>query len=290
GNSPTPSNPPTGSSAAATCMSAWVSTPPVTARVSSTMVNAIPFLWLKGWHAPAGRRTCEPRPLAQDGQIRPARRWVPQKPGTRPTDRFEGQPKRRQPNRRSGRDPGHRPYARITAKPRKQGVHGHEKVPVCGQVQVPGCGQLKVPIPSFRRVCRVSGSRAVTVAVPPSHRTARELLLKSARERMDIIAAYREAGTFRGAAEIAGTTHKTVRRVIARHEAGGAAPVRAPRGRNYDGVAALVAERVGKTSGRISAKRLLPAARAAGYAGSDWNFRRVVAGAEQAWRREHHRG
>ena len=38
---------------------------------------------------------------------------------------------------------------------------------------------------------------------------------------MDIIAAYREAGTYRGAAEIAGTTHKTVKRVIARHEAGG---------------------------------------------------------------------
>ena len=53
------------------------------------------------------------------------------------------------------------------------------------------------------------------MAVPPIHRTARELLLKSARERMDIIAAYREAGTYRGAAEIAGTTHKTVRRVIA---------------------------------------------------------------------------
>src|SRR6478609_7462725 len=97
-------------------MSAWVSTPPVTARVSSTMVNAIPFLWLKGWHAPAGRRTCEPRPLAQDGQIRPARRRVPQKPGTRPADRFEGQP-----NRRSGRDPGHRPYARITAKTAQAG-------------------------------------------------------------------------------------------------------------------------------------------------------------------------
>ena len=27
---------------------------------------------VEGWHAPAGRRTCEPRPLAQDGQIRPA--------------------------------------------------------------------------------------------------------------------------------------------------------------------------------------------------------------------------
>ena len=60
------------------------------------------------------------------------------------------------------------------------------------------------------------------MAVPPIHRTARELLLKSARERMDIIAAYREVGTFRGAAEITGTTHKTVRRVIARQEAGGA--------------------------------------------------------------------
>ena len=107
---------------------------------------------------------------------------------------------------------------------------------------------------------------------------------------MDIIAAYREAGTYRGAASIAGTTHKTVRRVIARHEAGGAAPPRVPRGRNYDGVAALVAERVSKTSGRISAKRLLPAARAAGYGGSDRNFRRLVAECKQAWRREHHRG
>jgi transposase len=107
---------------------------------------------------------------------------------------------------------------------------------------------------------------------------------------MDIIAAYREAGTYRGAAEIAGTTHKTVKRVITRHEAGGGAPPRVPRGRNYDGVAALVAERVSKTSGRISAKRLLPAARAAGYGGSDRNFRRLVAEQKRLWRRDHHRG
>ena len=65
---------------------------------------------------------------------------------------------------------------------------------------------------------------------------------------MDIISAYREAGTFRGAAAISGTTAKTVRRVIARHEAGGGAPVRSRRVRNYDVVAALVAERVRKTS------------------------------------------
>ena len=68
-----------------------------------------------------------------------------------------------------------------------------------------------------------------------------------------------------------------MKRVIERHEAGGAARARVPRGRNYDGVAALVAERVEKTQGRISAKRLLPAARAAGYAGSARNFRRLVA-------------
>ena len=41
---------------------------------------------------------------------------------------------------------------------------------------------------------------------------------------MDIIAAYREVGTYRGAAVICGTTHKTVKRVIERHEAGGTAP------------------------------------------------------------------
>jgi hypothetical protein len=38
---------------------------------------------------------------------------------------------------------------------------------------------------------------------------------------MDIISAYREAGTYRGAAAISGTSPKTVKQVIARHEAGG---------------------------------------------------------------------
>src|SRR5215469_10671170 len=107
---------------------------------------------------------------------------------------------------------------------------------------------------------------------------------------MDIIAAYQQVGTYRGTAEVCGTTHKTVKRVIDRHEAGGAPPALVARGHNYDGVADLVGERVGKTSGRISAKRLLPVARAAGYAGSDRNFRRLVAEVKAAWRAEHHRG
>jgi hypothetical protein len=107
---------------------------------------------------------------------------------------------------------------------------------------------------------------------------------------MDIISAYREVGTLRGAAAISGTTAKTVKRVIARHEAGGGAPGRRPRGHNYDAVTAVVAERVAKTHGRITAKRLLPAARAAGYAGSPRNFRRLVAEQKALWGKENHRG
>ena len=60
---------------------------------------------------------------------------------------------------------------------------------------------------------------------------------------MDIIAAYREVGTYRGAAAMCGTTHKTVKRVVERAQSGGTRPERKPRGRNYDSVAGLVAER-----------------------------------------------
>jgi hypothetical protein len=55
-------------------------------------------------------------------------------------------------------------------------------------------------------------------------------------------------------------------------------------------VRALVAERVAKSKGRISAKRLLPAARAAGYEGSPRNFGRLVAEQKALWRRDNHRG
>jgi Homeodomain-like domain-containing protein len=84
--------------------------------------------------------------------------------------------------------------------------------------------------------------------------------LKNARERMDIISAYREVGSYRGAAAVCRTTPKTVERIIERHEAGGRPPARKDRGHNYDPVTELVEERIRATSGRISAKRLLPAA------------------------------
>jgi hypothetical protein len=106
---------------------------------------------------------------------------------------------------------------------------------------------------------------------------------------MDVIAAYRDVGSYRGAAVICGTTHKTVRRIIAAHEAGRRAE-RQGRGRNFDQVRDLVTQRVEGTSGRISAKRLLPAARAAGYAGSARNFRRLVAQVKADWRQGQHHG
>ena len=65
---------------------------------------------------------------------------------------------------------------------------------------------------------------------------------------------------------------------------------RPPPVHNYDEVSELVAQRVAKTKGRISAKRLLPAAVAAGYVGSDRNFRRLVADEKRNWRSDNHRG
>lgn len=112
--------------------------------------------------------------------------------------------------------------------------------------------------------------------------------MKSVRERMDMNAAYREVGSYRGAADICGTTPKTVKRAVL----AGAETVAEtdPVSHNYDAVRDIVADRVAKTNGRISAKRLLPMAIAADYTGSDRNFRRLVAESKAAWRADHHRG
>ena len=107
---------------------------------------------------------------------------------------------------------------------------------------------------------------------------------------MDIIAAYQLVGTYRAAADICGTTHKTVKRVIERGEAGGERVVRAPRPSNYEQVREMVATAIKAGLGRASAKRLLPKARVAGYSGSDRNFRRLVAEEKARFRRENGRG
>ena len=108
---------------------------------------------------------------------------------------------------------------------------------------------------------------------------------------MDMHAAYQEVGSYRAAAEICGTTDKTVKRAVARArvaETTGADG--ATVAHNYDPVVSIIAERVARTGGRISAKRLLPVVRAAGYSGSARNLRRAVADAKATWRIDHHRG
>ena len=86
---------------------------------------------------------------------------------------------------------------------------------------------------------------------------------------MDIVAAYEQVGTFRGAAALCGTTHKTVKRVVVEHQAGEPSERRRrPAGaKNTECVKDVIAEKVRATDGRISAKRLLPIAQAAGYSG-----------------------
>jgi transposase len=130
----------------------------------------------------------------------------------------------------------------------------------------------------------------VTVAVLANRRTDRgDTSMKPVRERMDMTSAYREMGSYRGAAEICGTTHRTVKKAVLaaqRAEAGLDPPV----AHNYDPVRSVVAERVERTKGKISAKRLLPVVRAAGYEGSARNLRRLVAEMKAQWRSQNHRG
>jgi transposase len=117
--------------------------------------------------------------------------------------------------------------------------------------------------------------------------TGRAATLKTARDKLDIITTYEETGSYRATAELCGTTHKTVRRIVEKARAGHdvTADEREPVERNIDAFRELVADRVDVTRGRITAKRLLPVARAAGYAGSDRNFRRLVAEVRADWRR-----
>lgn len=100
---------------------------------------------------------------------------------------------------------------------------------------------------------------------------------------MDILNAYRTVGTYRGAAALCGTTHKTVKRVVERRvrDHVGRRPTQPPKAAP---VAGLIEERVRQTDGRISAKRLLSVAQAAGYGGSLRTFQRAVKAAKAAWK------
>lgn len=109
----------------------------------------------------------------------------------------------------------------------------------------------------------------------------------TARKTMDVVAAFRDVGTYRGAAEICGVDPKTVKRKVLAREAGELDKERASRApvpKNTDVARALVARRVDATKAKVTAKRLLVEARAVGYVGSARNFRRLVAAEKKKWR------
>src|SRR3546814_13338068 len=82
----------------------------------------------------------------------------------------------------------------------------------------------------------------------------------TARKTMDVVAAFRDVGTYRGAAEICGVDPKTVKRKVLAHEAGELDAQRARRTsvrKHTDVSRALVAQRVDATRAKITAKQLL---------------------------------
>lgn len=106
---------------------------------------------------------------------------------------------------------------------------------------------------------------------------------------MDVVDAFARLGSYRAAGEVCGVDPKTVKRKVLAHEAGQLDDERAERAavpKNTDGVRTVVLDLIREANGRGTAKRLLPAARTAGYTGSDRNFRRLVAGVKRQVRSE----
>lgn len=111
----------------------------------------------------------------------------------------------------------------------------------------------------------------------------------TARENMDVIAAFENVGTYRGAAVMCGVDPKTVKRKVEAHRRSELAGQRKPRpktARNTEVVRQVVTDKITETKGKMTAKRLLPIARAAGYTGSARNFRRLVSEVRKAFKRE----
>ncbi|MQA76536.1 MAG: IS21 family transposase, partial [Solirubrobacterales bacterium] len=109
--------------------------------------------------------------------------------------------------------------------------------------------------------------------------------MKSGRQQVDTIALYEELGSYRAVGAIVGCDHKTVKRYVELAGVQGQlAPVR-HRARITDAFGELIRERVERTEGKITARRLWRTLRATGYEGSERSLRRAVAAEKAAYRR-----
>src|SRR5713226_9285841 len=94
--------------------------------------------------------------------------------------------------------------------------------------------------------------RSAMVSLSRHTRTGPEdVIVKSPRDRMDILAAFHDLGSYRAAAALCGTTHKTVRRIVERQQQG---PPRPRQQRRHNTAVAVdaVREKIAATDGRIS--------------------------------------
>jgi transposase len=112
-----------------------------------------------------------------------------------------------------------------------------------------------------------------------------ETLTKSDREIMEILEAYDLTRCAYSAGHLAGCDPKTVKRYVAKRDAGGGDPfMPAPRPKLIDAFLPKVEELVDQSRGRIRADKVHERLVAMGFTGTPRTTRRAVAAARSAWR------
>ena len=106
---------------------------------------------------------------------------------------------------------------------------------------------------------------------------------------MEILEAFDLVGSYRGAAELAGCDHHTVRHYVQRRDAGLLPEAGVVRASMIDAFRPKIAELVERSGGKIRADVVHDRLVAMGFTGSDPTTRRAVAAAKRAWRVEHRR-
>lgn len=103
---------------------------------------------------------------------------------------------------------------------------------------------------------------------------------------MEILEAFDLVGSYRGAAELAGCDHHTVKHYVTRRDAGLPPEAGVVRGSVIDEFRPKVDELVARSNGKIRADVVHEKLTAMGFEGTDRTTRRAVAAAKKAWRAE----